>query len=93
VTAIKFDLLLPAFVESDSYFANLETFTGDRTLMSQKGLRAQHTANGRVVPIVVPAALLTAGTYYTVQLHSMNAKSHSTALYRFTFAVLTRDRE
>jgi hypothetical protein len=93
VTAIKFDLLLPVFVESDSYFADLETFTGDRTLMSQKFLRAQHTANGRVVPIVVPAALLTAGTYYTVQLHSMNTKGHSTALYRFTFAVLTKHRE
>jgi hypothetical protein len=88
VTAIKFDLLLPAFVESDSYFADLETFTGDRKLMSQKGLRAHHTANGRIIPIVVPAALLTGGTYYTVQLHSMDANGHSTALYRFTFAVI-----
>lgn len=93
VTAIKFDLLLPGSVESDSYFADLDTFTGDRKLMSQMSLRAHHTANGRAVPIVVPAALLTAGTYYTVQLHPMNSNGHSTAAYRFTFAVLARDRE
>jgi len=80
-------------VESDSYFADLETFTGDRKLMSQMSLGAHHTANGRAVPIVVPTALLTAGTYYTVQLHPMNSNGHSTAVYRFTFAVLARDRE
>jgi len=93
VTAVKFDLLLPVFVESDSYSADLETFTGDRKLMSQKFLEVHHTANGRVVPIVVPAALLTAGTYYTVQLDSLDANGHSTGQYRFTFAVLSRDKE
>jgi hypothetical protein len=87
VTAIKLDLLLPVSVESDSYFADLETFTGDRKLMSKIVVQAHQTPKGRVVPIVVPAALLTAGTYYTVQLHLLNANDHSTGLYRFTFAV------
>jgi hypothetical protein len=89
-TAIELDLLLPMSVESDSYFADLETFAGDQKLMSQKFLRARHTAIGRVVPIVVPAALLTAGTYYTVQLHLMNANGHPTAPYRFTFVVVAK---
>ncbi len=89
VTAINLDLLLPVSVRSDSYAADLETFTGDQKLMSQNSLRDHLTPNGRRVPIIVPATLLKPGTYYTVQLHL--EKGRTTENYRFTFGVVIRE--
>lgn len=65
-----------------SYSAELKTFTGDQTLMTQNFLQPTRTENGSVVEIVVPVDLLKADTYYTVHLHSSNR------IDRFTFKVV-----
>jgi hypothetical protein len=75
-------------VESGAYSADLKTFSGDRTLMTQNFLRAKPTAAGTTVAIVVPADLLEAGTYCTVQLHLTSTNGRSEHINRFTFKVV-----
>jgi len=80
--AVSLELPLPSTAESRSYSAEVKTFAGDQTLMTQNFLQATRTDTGQVVAIVLPADLLKADTYYTVHLHSSDRTD------RFTFKVL-----
>jgi hypothetical protein len=80
--AVSLELPLSGTAETRSYSAELKTFAGDRTLMTQNFLQATRTNAGSVVEIVFPADLLKADTYYTVHLHSQDATD------RFTFKVV-----
>lgn len=80
---INLELRLSPAMKSDSYTAELKTFAGDRTFLTQTGLRPRQTPAGRVIEIVFPADLLDAGTYYTVSL------SASGLTDRFTFKVVS----
>ena len=80
--AISLDLPLSSTTGSPSYSAELKTFTGDQTLMTQNFLQPTRNENGSIVEIVVPVDLLKADTYYTVQLHSSDRTD------RFTFKVV-----
>ncbi len=81
-SAVSLELPLSQTVEADRYSADLKTFTGDRTLMTQNFLRPMRTDAGWVVEIVLPAGLLQADGYYTVHLHSSDRTD------RFTFRVV-----
>jgi hypothetical protein len=80
--AISLELPLTSIAGTPSYSAELKTFTGDQTLMTQNFLQPTRTDNGSVVEMVVPVDLLKADTYYTVLLHSSNRTD------RFTFKVV-----
>ena len=80
--AISLELPLTSIAGTPSYSAELKTFTGDQTLMTQNFLQPTRTENGSVVEIVVPVDLLKADTYYTVHLHSSDRTD------RFTFKVV-----
>ena len=80
--AISLQLPLTPTAKASSYSAELKTFAGDRTLMTQNFLQPTQTENGSVVEIVVPADLLKPDIYYTVHLHSSDRTD------RFTFKVL-----
>jgi hypothetical protein len=80
--AISLGLPLSSTTGSSSYSAELKTFTGDQTLMTQNFLQPTRTENGSIVEIVVPVDLLKADTYYTVHLHSSDRTD------RFTFKVV-----
>lgn len=80
--AVSLELPLSRTTEAPSYSAELKTFTGDRTLMTQNFLQPTRTKAGSVVEIVLPADLLKADTYYTVHLHSSDTTDH------FTFKVV-----
>ncbi|HEY5029789.1 MAG TPA: hypothetical protein VIK39_15385 [Candidatus Angelobacter sp.] len=80
--AVSLELPLPPTAEARSYNAEVKTFTGDQTLMTQNFLQAMRTDEGPVVAIVLPADLLKADTYYTVHLHSSDRIDH------FTFKVV-----
>jgi hypothetical protein len=80
--AVSFELPLPRTTEAGGYSAEVKTFAGDQTLITQNFLQATRTDEGPVVAIVLPADLLKAGTYYTVHLHS------SDRIDRFTFKVV-----
>jgi hypothetical protein len=80
--AISLELPVTSTAGSPSYGAELKTFTGDQTLMTQNFLQPTRTVNGLVVEIVVPVDLLKADTYYTVHLHSSDRTD------RFTFKVV-----
>jgi hypothetical protein len=80
--AISLELPLVPAAQSLGYSAELKTFKGDQTLMTQNFLRPTQTENGSVVEIVVPADLLKADIYYTVHLHSSDRTD------RFTFKVV-----
>lgn len=82
--AISLELPLASTAEAPSYSAELKTFKGDQTLMTQNFLRPTRTDSGSVVEILVPADLLKADTYYTVHLHSSGINDH------FTFKVVDR---
>jgi hypothetical protein len=82
--AIGLELPLTSTTGTPSYSAELKTFTGDQTLMTQNFLKPMRRDNGSAVEIVVPVDLLNADTYYTVQLHS------SSRTDRFTFKVVDR---
>jgi hypothetical protein len=78
-------LVLPlrkAAAKAESYTAELRTFAGDRTLITQNFLPATTTDAGPVIELVVPADLLKVGTYYTVVLHSSDRTDH------FTFKIV-----
>lgn len=76
--------IIQATTASSSYSAELKTFTGDQTLMTQNFLQPIRKANSPVIEIVVPCDLLRADTYYTVYLHSLDRAD------RFTFKVVDR---
>lgn len=80
--AISLQLPLTSTTAAPGYTAELKTFAGDQTLMTQNFLQPTRTENASVVEIVVPVDLLKAGTYYTVHLHSSNR------IDRFTFKVV-----
>ncbi len=80
--AISLELPLTSTAGTPSYSAELKTFTGDQTLMTQNFLQPTRTENGSIVEIVVPVDLLKADTYYTVHLHSSDRTD------RFTFKVV-----
>jgi hypothetical protein len=80
--AVSLELPLPPTAEARSYNAEVKTFTGDQTLMTQNFLQAMRTDEGPVVAIVLSADLLKADTYYTVHLHSSDRIDH------FTFKVV-----
>jgi len=80
--AISLELPLTSIAVTPSYSAELKTFTGDQTLMTQNFLQPTRTDNGSVVEMVVPIDLLKADTYYTVHLHSSGRTD------RFTFKVV-----
>ena len=82
--AISLELPLTSTTGSPSYSAELKTFTGDQTLMTQNFLQPTRTENGSIVEIVVPVDLLKVDTYYTVHLHSSDRTD------RFTFKVVDR---
>jgi hypothetical protein len=79
--AVSLELPLPPTAESRSYSAEVKTFAGDQTLVTQNFLQATRTDAGSVVAIVLPADLLKPDTYYTVHLHSSDRTD------RFTFKV------
>jgi hypothetical protein len=80
--AVSLELPLSRTGEAHSYSAELKTFTGDQTLMTQNFLQPTGTNAGSVVEIVLPVDLLKADTYYTVHLHSSDTTDH------FTFKVV-----
>lgn len=80
--AISLELPLTPTAKDSTYSAELKTFTGDQTLMTQNFLQPTRADNGSVVEIVVPVDLLKADTYYTVHLHSSDRTD------RFTFKVV-----
>jgi hypothetical protein len=80
--AVSLELPLPPTAESSSYSAEVKTFAGDQTLVTQSFLQTTRTDTGQVVAIVLPADLLKADTYYTVHLHSSDRTD------RFTFKVV-----
>ncbi|MBZ5506030.1 MAG: hypothetical protein LAO78_11135 [Acidobacteriia bacterium] len=80
--AISLELPLTSIAGTPSYSAELKTFTGDQTLMTQNFLQPTRTDNGSVVEMVVPVDLLKADTYYTAHLHSSGRTD------RFTFKVV-----
>jgi hypothetical protein len=80
--AISLQLPLTSTAGIPSYSAELKTFTGDQTLMTQNFLQPTRTENGSILEIVVPVDLLKADTYYTVHLHSSDRTD------RFTFKVV-----
>jgi hypothetical protein len=82
--AISLELPLTLTTGTPSYSAELKTFTGDQTLMTQNFLQPTRIENGLIVEIVVPVDLLKVGTYYTVHLHSSDRTD------RFTFKVVDR---
>jgi hypothetical protein len=77
-SAVALELPLSRVLESPSYSAELKTFSGDRTLMTQNSLQPTRTDVRWKVEIVVPADLLRPDTYYTVHLHSPEATDHFT---------------
>jgi hypothetical protein len=80
--AVSLVLPLSRTEEARTYSAELKTFSGDRTLLTQNFLQATRTDAGPAVEIVIPADLLKADTYYTVHLHSQDTTD------RFTFKVV-----
>ena len=80
--AISLELPLTSIAGTPNYTAELKTFTGDQTLMTQNFLQPTRTENGPIVEILVPVDLLKADTYYTVHLLSSGRTD------RFTFKVL-----
>jgi hypothetical protein len=82
-SAVALELPLSQVVPYASYSAELKTFTGDRTLMTQSFLRPAQTDAGWKVEIVLPADLLKPDTYYTVHLYSTDSADS------FTFKAVT----
>ena len=80
--AISLQLPLTSTTAAPGYTAELKTFAGDQTLMTQNFLQPTRTENGSMVEIVVPVDLLKVDTYYTVHLHSSDRTD------RFTFKVV-----
>jgi hypothetical protein len=88
---IVLDIQLPLPSKSDVYRADLQTFSGDRTLMSQNFLRAKNIGNEQSVQIIVPTEVFFSDGYYTVVLYSNGPAGHSELINRFTFKVTSRE--
>lgn len=84
---IVLDLELPTTTKSDGFSADLQTFSGNRTLMSQNFLQATGGKKGPTVAIMVPAQLLAPDGYYTVQLYVLGPVGRAELISRFTFKV------
>lgn len=84
---IVLDLELPTTTKSDRFSADLQTFSGNRTLMSQNFLQATGGKKGPTVAIMVPAQLLAPDGYYTVQLYVLGPVGRAELISRFTFKV------
>ena len=82
--AISLELPTGQSTAAESYTAELKTFTGNQTLMTQNILAPVRNDSGESVEIIVPADLLKADTYYTVHLHSSDRTDH------FTFKVIDK---
>jgi hypothetical protein len=83
--AVSLVLPLSGTEEARTYSAEVKTFSGDRTLLTQNFLQATRTDAGPVVEIVIPADLLKVYTYYTVHLRSSDTTD------RFTFKVVANE--
>lgn len=88
---IVLDIQLPLRSKSDVYRADLQTFSGDRTLMSQNFLRVKNIGNEQSVQIIVPTEVFFSDGYYTVVLYSTGPAGHSELINRFTFKVTSRE--
>jgi hypothetical protein len=77
-SAVALELPLSQAVASASYTAELKTFAGDRTLVTQNFLQPTQSDGGWTVEIVFPADLLKPDTYYTIHLHSPDRTDHFT---------------
>lgn len=88
---IVLDLELSATIQLGTFSADLQTFSGDRILMTQNYLAAKTVDKKLAVPIIVPAELLQAGGYYTVQLYSAGPTGRSELINRFTFKVTSHE--
>ena len=82
--AISLELPTGQSTAAKSYTAELKTFTGNQTLMTQNILAPVRSDSGESVEIIVPADLLKADTYYTVHLNSSDRTDH------FTFKVVDK---
>ena len=80
---INLELRLSPTMKSENYTAELKTFAGDRTLLTQTGLRPRQTHTGPVIEIAFPADLLEPGGYYTVSVQSSGVTN------RFTFKAVS----
>jgi hypothetical protein len=81
--AITLDLALPKAADAHSFTAELKPFAGDHVLMTQNFVEPTSAEDHKVVEIVVPAVLLRADNYYTVELHSAGRSD------RFSFKVVS----
>ncbi len=80
--AVGLELPLSRIVDGASYSAELKTFAGEQTLLTQNFLQPMQREDKWVVEIVLPTDLLRSDTYYTVHLHSPDTTDH------FTFKVV-----
>jgi len=77
-SAVALELPLSRSAVSAGYSAELKTFAGDRTLVTQNFLQATRSDAGWTVEIVLPTDLLKPDSYYTVHLHSPDTTDHFT---------------
>lgn len=84
--AISLELPLRGIPGSTSYIADIKTFAGDRTLMTQNYLQPVRRDGADSIEIIVPTDLLRADAYYTVHLLSPNRTD------RFSFKVTATTR-
>jgi hypothetical protein len=80
--AVSLELPVSGTTDARSYSAELKTFTGDQTLLTQNFLQVRRTDADSIVEIMLPSDLLRPDTYYTVYLHSADIT------HRFTFKVV-----
>jgi hypothetical protein len=77
-SAVALELPLSEAPASGGYSAELKTFAGNRTLVTQNSLKPTRSDTGWIVEIVFPADLLEPDSYYTVHLHSPDTTGHFT---------------
>ena len=80
--AVSLELPVSGTTDARSYSAELTTFTGDQTLLTQNFLQVRRADADSIVEIMLPSDLLKPDSYYTVYLHS------SDTTHRFTFKVV-----
>jgi hypothetical protein len=68
--------------QGESYKAELKTFNGDQTVLTQNVVRPVPDDSSRAVDVIIPTDLLTPDLYYTVYLHGFDRTDH------FTFKVV-----
>lgn len=86
---IVLDLELPTTTKPDRFSADLQTFSGNRTLMSQNFLQPTAGKKSPTLAIMVPAQLLAPDGYYTVQLYALGPAGRAELINRFTFKVMS----